>query len=460
MAFRLQGLAATVPLSLQPHVCHSDTRTTVTMDDLDNWQATALRLEKLRSEAASLDDSAASEAVAGQAERECAEAEAAAKAIAKQLAAEVSAERKAHLEEQQAVEAALADASQRAAAASATAKAAESRVRRRAAESSESLADLRKLLVREAQAAKEAQSKADNALVARDNAKDLPALKKRHRAVDSKVDNLKEECVQLRRQIEGVRTETDTQSGNGSRAEVLEARISQLEGECQAMTQDGGSSSASHSGVGATADVAAELTIAQDCNRSLLSTVKNMRAERDEAQAAMSKREKEKESLESRFRCNRAEIDDIELQLSDHISRRAKALHEVEQKRSSITVLEQRARDVEEDAKASQKRHSEAWSATRTITLLRQRHEQTSTLLEWRLQNALAQLEKVKPGAPLSRCLMTSRPREKLNNIHRPRPSRFGDSDAGSEITCDADVSTTAGESAAEALLDLGHACA
>merc|ERR1719456_1507643 len=147
------------------------------------------------------------------------------------------------------------------------------------------------------------------------------------------------------------------------------------------------------------------------------------------------------------------------MQLSDHASRRATALHEVEAKRAQIAVLEQRARDVEAEAKASQVKHQEAWSVMRNLDLLRRRHEQTATLVEWRLQNALAQLEKIKPGAPLSRCLMTSRPREKFNPF-KPRPrDRMGGSDAGSE-SVDADVSTTAGESAAEALLDLGHACA
>jgi len=112
--------------------------------------------------------------------------------------------------------------------------------------------------------------------------------------------------------------------------------------------------------------------------------------------------------------------------------------------------------------KAAQIRHQEAWSVTRSLTLNRQRHEQKATLLEWQLQNALAQLEKEKPGAALSRCLMTSRPRdlkERPKSGIRPRPNRDlrGGSDAGTESTLDADVSTAAGESVADDLLDFSH---
>lgn len=453
MAARLQGLAASVPQSLQPHSRAAEVSTAITLDNLATWEAMKDRLEGLRAEASSLDEAVISDQ-AEQAHQECLEAE----AEAHQLRAEVEGNRQSRLEEHRAASAALAAAARRAADARDAAKAAEEAFRSRADTASEKLVHLRRELDREAQTTQAAQRKASDALVARENAKDLPALRKRKHAAGAQVASLREENDNLRRQIEAVRAETDTslQSGNGARAEALEARVTQLDGECRALQQEvGGSSSASCSGEGSTADAGDELPKAQDRNRRLVAEAAEARRARDEAQSALMLLEKENVNLQKRLQLNRSEVEDIKSQIADHEFRRAAALHEVESKRMQITVLERRSRDVEAGAKASQAKHQEAWAATRHLTLQRQRHEQTSTLLEWRLQNALAQLEKVKPGAPLSRCL---RQKGNLGAYKVRNRDRMGGSECGSE-SVDADVSTTAGESVADTLLDLGHAC-
>jgi chromosome segregation ATPase len=438
---------------LLPQSRHVEISTALSADDLDCWQASAARLETFRSEEkAGRDAGDAAQLEAEQAEREYAKAV----SQAKQLAMEAAGLREAQLEEQRVNEAALADAARRAAEARASMEASKETARRRAATSSQSLDALRESLAKETQAAKNAEEKAANALTARDNAKDLPALRRQRTSAQSKATALDEECKQLRGQIKSVRVDTDAalQGGNSARVETMEARVALLEKECNDLQKEvEGGSSPSTSGV-AVAEVEKELAKVQESNKLLFVEIKAAKAAQDGVLSMLADLEKNKQSLQSRCQSQRSVVDDINRQLSDHKSRRISGLKELEAKRAQVTMLEERARQLEEEVKTTRQKQQEAMAQAKLLKAARQRHEQKSDLLVWQLQNALTQLEKEKPGAPLSRCLMTSRPREKFKNGCKPRSMRDG-SDAGSE-SVDADVSTTAGESVADALIELG----
>lgn len=456
MAARLQTLSASVPPSLRPHFHHVECSTAVAASDLETWQVSASRLEALRSEeAAALEASVAVELEAEEAERACAEA----LALVDQLAGEAVADREAQLQEDRAISAAVFEATRRAEAARAAAEAAEEKARRRAAASSNGLVALRASLAREVQATTDAENKAASALADRCNAKDLPALRKRQNAAEAKADSVEEDNKRLRSQIASIRAEVDA-SLEKSRVETMEARVSQLEQECRDLEKGGGSSSSA--GENAAADVTAELASVQEGNRQLLLEVKEARVARDEVQSDLNVQEKEKAKLQLRVQHNRRQIAEIRQQLLDNPSHGVNVKKEVDAKAAEIAVLEKKCSDFEDEVKSSRLKQQEATAQMKLVKAARQTFEQKSDLCVWQLQNALQQLEREKPGAPLNRCLMSSRPREKWKAGCKPRHLQTGGSDAGSEqtfSTVDADVSTTAGESVAN-LIDLGHACA
>lgn len=455
MAARLQVLATAVPKPLESRCRHSEVATALTSDTLEHLQAAAIRFEALRAEAAAFElEADAADADAATAESEWLEAQ----AEIDELTAAALAEREARLEEHRIAAAALAASARLATEARDSVAAAQESTRRRAEVASQRVAELRKALEREARDADEAQQKAARARAARDSAKELPALRARRKAADARASRFKEECANLQRQVESLQAEDETskQTGNGARAEVLEARIAEIERECRYLQQGGDEASE-----GASAHETEELISAQECNKRLLAEAREARVERDEASSALLKMEKEVESVQSRCNILCLENTDINSQVSDHRSQHDRMVAEVERRRGEIETLEQTARNMEDETKVSQIQHREAWSTSRNLTLARQRAEKKSTLLEWNLQNALARLEKEKPGAALGRCLMQSRPRDLVTSSKhkmRPRRDRMAGSDAGSE-SVDADaVSTTAGESAADTLVEIGHA--
>jgi chromosome segregation ATPase len=421
------------------------------MADVERWEAAALRLNSSRAEVATLN---------GEADRldsESAAVEAEAQAYSAGLAAKIEAEKQVRLEEHHAASVALAAATSLASQAVEAAAAAREASQRLSAASTQRLEDLRASMASQVAAARAARDKVVQARSDLEHAQELPAIRSRQRAADARMAQLAKERTQLQQQVETLRAETEiaTQGGSGARADTLEARVSQLDRECQEIQQGG--TFPVGIGAGATVDVGKELASAQDCNRNLLEKVREARAARDKAQAALEAAEAQETVLHSRLQCNRRDLEDIEAQISSKREEQTLATEEVEAKRSQIAILEERAREVEEKVRRYRQSNTEACALQRQYTLARQRSEKKSTLLEWQLQNALAQLEKEKPGAPLSRCLMQSRPRERWGNGCKLRPrDRIGGSDAGSE-SIDADVSTTAGESVADRLLDVGH---
>lgn len=449
MAERMQMLAAHMPQQLRPVARDAGTSTSTSMEELDCWQATACQLESRSIERASAEDDASREEWdAKQAEKACAEA----LALSKRLEREATALRNTQAAKERASAAALEDVKRRTAEACAATTAAEDAANRRSSSSSKSIAALRASIAKETQAANNAEKKAADALEAKLNAKDLPALKKRQKSSEVKAATLEEDCKRLRSQISTVRAETED-SKQGGKLETLEARVSQLDKDCRDLETEGGSSASGDPAV----EVASDLAKAQESNRRFLAEVKDARASRDREQSALTQLEKEDAYLKKRCAHFVSIREDVEQQLMDVSKKRALTSAELAKQQARITELEQKVDAVEEDVKTWRDKTQAAAAATRNAKTKRQSLEKKSDLLVWQLQNALMQLEKEKPGAPLSRCLMTSRPREKFKSGCKPR-DRMGGSDAGTE-SVDGEVSTTAGESVTEALLDLGHAC-
>jgi chromosome segregation ATPase len=446
MAARLQVLAATAPASIEDRQCHYGCATEATMSDVERWEAAASRLHQLQDEAAALDQEAK------RVESECDSTDAEASSLAENIAAKIAAEKQALAEEHATGCAELAHVTHIAAEAMQAAAEAKEASMRRSSATAQKISDLRAQLTAQVAAANAAQEKVIRARTDLEQAQELPALRSRQRAAEARKKQLSKESAQLQQQAEALRAEEASfQGGGGTRRDTLEARVAQLERECQDLQQGCGDQSGD-------VNVGEELARAQDCNHRLLVEVREARGDRDEAQTALEKLKKEVSTLQSRLQCNDGDLEDIQEQVRRHTERRSVVKEEVEAKKSQIALRMQQSSDLEEKIQKWRKKHTEAFQAQSKLTAIRQAAEQKVTVLECHMQHALAKLEKEKPGAPLSRCLMQSRPQGRLSmtcKLRQHRDHRFGGSDAGSE-SIDADVSTTAGESVAETLVDIG----
>mmetsp|Transcript_126432 Transcript_126432/g.224018 ORF Transcript_126432/g.224018 Transcript_126432/m.224018 type:complete len:636 (-) Transcript_126432:73-1980(-) len=464
IAAHLRFLATLAP-SLESQQRNGDVMTSITATDMASWQAQFQRLQATRAEASTLDVEAAdAEEAAEAAEHQHMRARAEASSAAQWAVGSISAEVAKRTEEHRAAAAGIAAAMQTATAAQAAAESSAIAAQRRATCRKEELQRLHDALAAQELAARRAEEEAASARSSRARVKELPATQRRLHAGESRAKKAKQECTQLRQQVGALRAELDAapRAGAGCKAEALEARAAQLEQDCREL--QGGHSplegSTDAAGVKAVrrnrcGDGKAEVAHLEDRNRFLLAEVRDARSARDQANTTLTTLSSSVQSLQSRCEYSTVELNDIQLQLEDLMQKNEVGKREAESRRQHIADLEQQARSVETLAVQTRERHTEVSEVMRNLTVARQRAEKKVAVLEFQLQKALVQMEKERPGAKIGMALMRE-PRSALGRGARHRcGGAFGGSDAGSE-SVDADVSTTAGESVADGLLDAG----
>lgn len=448
---RLRALAHVAPPPPDGCFVDRETATLVDMVELERWEAAADNSRRLQAKVMELEQQAAAEqAATSRIENEFAAMEAEVQSLTNQLTDKERCREAGRLEEHLAAEVALSAATERAENSVQALASAKRNTKRRANASSEFVSKLRAQLAAQVEATRDAEQKVARAKEAQTLAQELPRLRSRQKAAESRAAQLVKDCDSAQHQLEALQAEeASLQTGNCTRIDLLQARATQLEEECRNLQQNGGVAQMPGStGNGSLADL-------QESNQRLLAEVREARAEHDEAHATLAGMETDAKNLKTRSDNCDSILEDIRLQVYEDKCKHIEWKDEVKTLRAQLTNVEQTAKDFEEENQAYKRKHQEAKDAHRSVKEHVLRLEKTSLELDGKLQNFLTKLEKEKPEEPLSRCLRYSRPREKWSNACRLRPrDRLGGSDAGSE-SIDADVSTTCGESAVD--MDLGQ---
>lgn len=467
MAEHLRDLAMVAP-SCGPTVQNAEVATEAVMEDLHRWEMSAFQFANSHSELSAIRSRA--EAVSAEAfeeEMECLEARRAAHDAAIQARDAKARAEAASAKEHNFLCVSVAAVVASLAAAQATTLSALGEVRTFADARERALDALIAEVMNREQEAAEAEAEALRALEARDQLNSLPLNEKKRIAREAQAALAAEECAQLRRTIDQVRTELNAVPfAANAKAETMKKRIAQLEQDCQALQDSSSALPLRSAGQFARTAYAANehaLKLAQESNRQLVTQVRQARSDRDETNEALLQLEGEVAAVQERCLQDVVACADLQSQYSDLVGREAAARSEVLRLRESIEHFEQEVHAAEETAKKARERHDEVDAAKRQLVLARRHAEEQAGFLEWRLQKAVAQLDKEKPGAPLVRCLLPSGPAAGTT-VHgptsrAPRAKRLGGhlrsgQPGGSEADAE---STTAGESAAEGLLAEDH---
>lgn len=432
MALRMQMLASVAPPSLDDCVTDSGTMTDAIMEHVDCWEAAAIYLCNIQAEADAFEEKAGiAESAARSMETDCSSAQAELQTLSDQLAAREAVQ----LERHRVAAAAVAAAQQIVSKSREALAATKSAIAKRAMASSDCMASLRLELDVQVTACKEAQQKVTSARTEQAIAKDLPALKSRQEAAEARFNRLTKDCAQVRQQVDALRTEIDSvvQGGSGTRADTLEALVSQLESDCRDL-QQGDAVEA-----GNIADLGEE-------NRCLLVEVREARSERDEAQTTASTLEEDVRNLRARMQSQEDELAHVNAQIRSEAERRDVLKEEMEARRAHIRKFEQRSREIDSEMKAIQQKKRMADKDLESLEIARRKNKSECDTLEWKFQEVMRKMEKSKPNDPLGKMLMRSGLRDMTYRTKRRPKEQTDGSDVGSE-SVDADVSTTCGES-------------
>lgn len=334
------------------------------------------------------------------------------------------------------------------------------RVGRSVLDGRDMLASLRAEAARCTCAAQEARAGASRLASLRKSTETVPNLAQRRRVGETRVAHFGEHLACLKRSINQVQAELSAvPAAAGTRAEALMARAAQLERECQRLhTPEGATRAEGHRTAEQRQD-SAELRNAQESNARLASDVRQARAERDQACAGLEAVQVGVAAMREQCLQDQAALADLELQRKDITKKEDSARKEVASWHEQIGAFERQIQAAEEAAKEAREHHAELEAEGRGLVLARRRAEEEATVLEWRLQKALAQLDRERPGAPLAR-LLQPRPQGPAGALgplcRAPRAKGLGSrgwtgrgQPGGSEADAE---STTAGESAAEGL--------
>lgn len=319
---------------------------------------------------------------------------------------------------------------------------------------------LRVALEEERKAAAEAQASVEHQAALRDDAAALPALLERRRQVQASAARVAKAHAQMRRDVDSEREKLDAVvAGHTAKTEALTARIADLEQKCRDLQPGArGTDSEPPDSVrvapppAVRAALEIELKAAQENNRYLVLEVRRARAARDSVNTEHEELRQHVESAKVWCENDAVERQALEAQLCELVSREQDARGEVERLRAEIRNREEQASTEEEAANAAREKHRCLDGKRQALVRARQQAKETATVLEWRLQKTVAQLDKEKPGAALVRCLNSSRvpgpPRASVGAAFTsPRGKRSsclaaaaGNSDA------DADSTTAGGE--------------
>eukprot|EP00747_Dinoflagellata_sp_TGD_P081273 gnl/TRDRNA2_/TRDRNA2_161228_c1_seq1.p1 gnl/TRDRNA2_/TRDRNA2_161228_c1~~gnl/TRDRNA2_/TRDRNA2_161228_c1_seq1.p1 ORF type:complete len:703 (-),score=142.22 gnl/TRDRNA2_/TRDRNA2_161228_c1_seq1:95-1999(-) len=464
MADRLRSMTESAP-SANTETSFGGAATALAPVDTDRQKALSIsKMNELQQQAASLEEEVAGlEEAAIEAELQCSAFVAEVQTAAAHAAALVAASEQEH----QQLTALTAETSEILSAAKFVACAAAEEVQKGSVEREEQIATLRRKQITEARAADEAKAEAGTRVASRERAQDLPAIKAEIRASKLRTVQAEKESAQHRKRAEDLRADLDAATNNARvRTSALEARISQLECECQSLQATGGVAS-ENTAVSAcnnspSDSVQQELIAAQERNRSLVAEVRDVRALRDAVVNEHAGLVMDIKAARSQYHCNCRDRDDFDMQLQDFKDRDSSIKAEVEKWRCQIEELEQQAQSAEAVAVERRQRQSEVETTFRSLLAARRKHEENTAVLESRYQKFIAMVkEKSQPsiGWPSASSASVSRTKWCLGpgigltagsatgtKQHKLRCGSSADADA------DAEVSTTAGESAAEGI--------
>lgn len=317
---------------------------------------------------------------------------------------------------------------------------------------------LRAQVLTELDAAAATEAKAQDARDARQAVQMLPELRKKRKAAEKRASDAEILCEELRRSVASSRAETaEAAEAFTVRLRPLELRVATLDRECHELQSFGAANAPSQKKkkqpvpaqtVPVLPAAAEELLAAQANNRELISEAREARHERDRVTAALEKLQEETDGLrQASTRAAHEGADLYELALALR-AKEADARAEVVALRSLIRKSEGQVQVAETAARKSRERKAEVDADKRRIQNDRRKAEEEASILEHKLQKALAKHEKDKlTGASLPRPLGGAEPRQQgLGG------KRFGS--AGSRQTGCSDAELDSTTAASESLAD------
>jgi hypothetical protein len=310
------------------------------------------------------------------------------------------------------------------------------RAERQAIERREKLAALRRDVAARAAAAEKAASAASSARQAKESLRVLPGLEKRRSEVQATVARATKERDQLQNAVATVQAELDARAGT-SKVDALEKRVQQLEAECKALQEDDGTQSQDRE-----AELAAEVASGKERSRALVALVKEERSKKDKASSNTKQLRMELKRLASERDSQKATVEEMISQVRGQTESRAQAMEETERRRAQIAELESQCKDQDAAATRMQERAHVLEEEIRSLAVRRREAEGNATRLEYKLQQAVQQLNLDKP-AGVGRCLAAAKLR--VPALHGQR-SNFR-SCASSDGDSREEMSTAAGES-------------
>lgn len=331
------------------------------------------------------------------------------------------------------------------------------------------LAQLRESVEEHRREAQVARAEVEQTAVLREQATQLPTLLERLREVRDESARAEGLRAQAQRDVEGERSKLDAASlGSGAKTEALAARVAQLEQECLELQQGKGReqqqlASSAQETASSPSQLDLELKAVQESNKRLTEEIRRLRTSQKAADGEFEIQRRGVEAAQAACGSHAEEQRALELQLRELAGREREARSEVERLRSQISQLEQQAHAKEEAAHQAREKHRTVDGKREALVLARRQANEAASVLEWRLQKAMAQLDKERPRAPIVRCIgsrAAAGPRvadrlgagatgQLLGTARQKKldgpPAVAGGSDADGD-------STTAGESLAEGL--------
>jgi len=303
------------------------------------------------------------------------------------------------------------------------------------------LAALRSSVIERTAAANAAEEELEAATAAQQSIRELPAAEERRRMCEAESVQLRKENEKMRMALEQVQAEITASSQKAAaRADVLEARISQISSECRTAQNSYSTKECdlhenkSGAEVQISQMVEADLHIAQERSRVLVLEVKGSRAARDKAAENVEELQSAIASAEIQVASLRAKCVDLDMQLNDIADGSSKVQKIVEDREEEVEALEQHLHSQEKLTEDMQKRIEKVEMKLLELKSRTRSAEKEATSREFRLKTVLDRLRK-----------------EAVKAYPPARPSlRHRGSSATDVDVQDAEVSTTAGDSMTE----------
>mmetsp|Transcript_28622 Transcript_28622/g.62273 ORF Transcript_28622/g.62273 Transcript_28622/m.62273 type:complete len:463 (-) Transcript_28622:123-1511(-) len=261
--------------------------------------------------------------------------------------------------------------------------------------------ELQRALASKTEEIRKEEAKADAAEKVKEEAAEVERLLHQGTEMEEKSVAITAKCEALRRSVEQEQTKLSVaKSAQGSRVQVLEAKVEKLQSELRSLQNGGADSEEGGGSESLSAKMSrldATLASAQESNRQLVQDVRKARNLRDASEEALTTARANLEKVKAQADLGPVERTDLQEQVRDLEERVQTAREEADRLRAQSEALEEQAHLEEAAAKQARQRHIEVDEKKREWEANRKLIEESAQVYEWRFKKALAQLQRDHP---------------------------------------------------------------